>query len=101
VLDDPPCRLDPVQLRHPDVHHDHVGVQLRCLGYGLQAVGCLAQLAGCPGSRLAVVNRDQFPLSASRARDYCQVMIKREIVLPPGHLFPPEEWRVMEARYSD
>jgi alpha,alpha-trehalose phosphorylase len=28
-------------------------------------------------------------------------MIKREIVLPPGHLFPPEEWRVTEARYSD
>jgi alpha,alpha-trehalose phosphorylase len=28
-------------------------------------------------------------------------MLKREIVLPPEHLFPPDEWRVMEARYSD
>lgn len=28
-------------------------------------------------------------------------MLKREIVLPPEHLFPPDEWRVTEARYSD
>ena len=28
-------------------------------------------------------------------------MRKREIVLPPEHLFPPDEWRVTEARYSD
>ena len=28
-------------------------------------------------------------------------MLKREIVLPPEHLFPPEGWRVTEARYSD
>src|SRR6266536_2891778 len=28
-------------------------------------------------------------------------MLKREIVLPPEHLYPPDEWRIMEARYSD
>ena len=28
-------------------------------------------------------------------------MLKRVIVLAPEHLFPPEEWRVTEARYSD
>ena len=28
-------------------------------------------------------------------------MIKRDIVLPPEHLYPPDEWRVVEARYSD
>ncbi len=28
-------------------------------------------------------------------------MLKREIVLPPEHLFPPDEWRIIEARYSD
>jgi alpha,alpha-trehalose phosphorylase len=28
-------------------------------------------------------------------------MLKREIVLPPKHLFPPDEWRITEARYSD
>ena len=28
-------------------------------------------------------------------------MLKHLIALPPEHLFPPEEWRVTEARYSD
>ncbi len=28
-------------------------------------------------------------------------MLKREIVLPPEHLYPADEWRIMEARYSD
>ena len=28
-------------------------------------------------------------------------MLKREVVAPPEHLFPPDEWRVIEARYSD
>ena len=28
-------------------------------------------------------------------------MLKREIVLPPEHLFPPDEWRIIEAQYSD
>ncbi len=28
-------------------------------------------------------------------------MLKREIVLPPEHLYPPDEWCVIEARYSD
>jgi alpha,alpha-trehalose phosphorylase len=28
-------------------------------------------------------------------------MLKRDFVLPPEHIFPPDEWRVVEARYSD
>jgi alpha,alpha-trehalose phosphorylase len=28
-------------------------------------------------------------------------MLKREIVLPPEHLYPPDEWRLWEARYTD
>ena len=27
-------------------------------------------------------------------------MLKREIVLPPEHLFPPDEWRIVEARWA-
>ena len=58
-------------------------------------------VSGRPGSWLAVVNRNQCFLSVPRARDYCQIMLKREIAHPPEHLFPPDEWRVIEARYSD
>ena len=28
-------------------------------------------------------------------------MLKRRIVLPPVHLYPADEWRIVEARYSD
>src|SRR2546423_2306569 len=28
-------------------------------------------------------------------------MLKRGYVLPPEHLYPPDEWRIIEARYSD
>jgi alpha,alpha-trehalose phosphorylase len=28
-------------------------------------------------------------------------MLKREIVLPPEHIYPPDEWRVTEAQYSE
>jgi alpha,alpha-trehalose phosphorylase len=28
-------------------------------------------------------------------------MLKREIVLPPEHFYPPDEWCLTEARYSD
>ena len=27
-------------------------------------------------------------------------MLKREIVPPPEHLYPPDEWRIVEARWS-
>ncbi len=53
------------------------------------------------GDRMAVVNRHAPCLSVSRALDYGQGMLKREIVLPPEHLFPPDEWRIIEAQYSD
>jgi alpha,alpha-trehalose phosphorylase len=50
---------------------------------------------------MAAVNRDERCLSVSGVRDYRRFMLKREIVLPPEHLFPPDEWRIIEARYSD
>ncbi|HCU97362.1 MAG TPA: family 65 glycosyl hydrolase [Actinobacteria bacterium] len=28
-------------------------------------------------------------------------MLKRKVVLPPEHLFPPDQWRLVEGRYSD
>jgi alpha,alpha-trehalose phosphorylase len=28
-------------------------------------------------------------------------MLKREFALPPPHLYPPDEWRLVEARYTD
>ena len=28
-------------------------------------------------------------------------MLKRVIEPPPEHLFPPDEWRIVEARYTD
>jgi alpha,alpha-trehalose phosphorylase len=28
-------------------------------------------------------------------------MIKREVVLPPEHLYPPDEWRLVEARFTE
>ena len=28
-------------------------------------------------------------------------MLKRDITPPPEHLFPPDEWRIVEARYSE
>jgi len=39
-------------------------------------------------------------LSLSRKADYLQIMLKREITLPPEHLYPPDEWRVIETRYT-
>ena len=45
-------------------------------------------------------NRDQRSLSVSGAPGYRGTMLKREIVLPPEHIYPPDEWRLREARYS-
>ena len=28
-------------------------------------------------------------------------MLKRALILPPEHLYPPDEWRIVETRYSD
>ena len=28
-------------------------------------------------------------------------MLKRRLVLPPEHIYPPDEWRLVEARYSN
>lgn len=40
-------------------------------------------------------------LSVSRARDYLRIVLKRKIELPPVHLYPADEWRIVEARQSD
>ena len=48
-----------------------------------------------------LVNRHLPALSVSWQAAYCQIMLKHLIAVPPEHLFPPEEWRVTEARYSD
>ena len=48
-----------------------------------------------------LVNRYLRGLSVSRQAAYRQIMLKHQIALPPEHLYPPEEWRVTEARYSD
>ena len=34
-------------------------------------------------------------------RESGRIMLKREIVVPPEHLYPPDKWRVVEARYSE
>jgi alpha,alpha-trehalose phosphorylase len=31
---------------------------------------------------------------------YRLIMLKRTFVLPPEHIYPPDEWRIVEARYS-
>ena len=40
-------------------------------------------------------------LAASSLGGNRLIMLKREIVVPPEHLYPPDEWRVVEARYSE
>ncbi|HWI04729.1 MAG TPA: hypothetical protein VNT52_13040, partial [Acidimicrobiales bacterium] len=27
-------------------------------------------------------------------------MLKREIIRPPEHIYPPDEWRIVEARWA-
>jgi alpha,alpha-trehalose phosphorylase len=36
-----------------------------------------------------------------RTRDYRRIVLKRKIELPPVHLYPADEWRIVEARYSE
>ena len=36
-----------------------------------------------------------------RAGGCLRIMLKRQITLPPVHLYPADEWRIVEARYSD
>ena len=50
---------------------------------------------------MTVGNCDQRRLSVSRAPDYLRIMLKHEIVLPPEHIYPPDQWRIVEARYAD
>src|SRR5689334_10802826 len=46
-------------------------------------------------------SRGRRRLSVWRGADYRRIMLKRRIVLPPEHLYPADEWRIVEARYSD
>src|SRR5918993_4576105 len=48
-----------------------------------------------------VALRSSAPVSTFDAELRFGIMLKREIVLLPEHLYPPEEWRLVEARYSD
>ena len=34
-------------------------------------------------------------------RDSVGTMLKREVQQPPEHLFPPDEWRIVEARFTE
>jgi alpha,alpha-trehalose phosphorylase len=44
---------------------------------------------------------DPSPALAYQARrQYGWSILKREIVPPPEHLFPPDEWRIVEARWT-
>ena len=61
---------------------------------GVQRLG----MAGAPDDR---ESRDRRRLSVWRAADYFRIMLKRRIMLPPEHLYPADEWRIVEARYSD
>jgi alpha,alpha-trehalose phosphorylase len=40
-------------------------------------------------------------LSVLGLRVYGHIVLKRKIELPPEHLYPADEWRIVEARYSD
>jgi len=40
-------------------------------------------------------------LPVSQPEDYGQIVLKRKIELPPEHLYPADEWRIVEAQYSD
>ena len=48
------------------------------------------------GGRRRTVERSKP--CASRPRE--PAVLKREIVLPPEHLYPPDEWRIVEVRWS-
>jgi hypothetical protein len=58
---------------------------------------------GCPAlTDRAEVGQATLPhcLPVVGQRDYGQVMLKRKIVVPPEHMYPADEWRVIEARYT-
>jgi hypothetical protein len=58
--------------------------------------------AGTPrAGRTTGGNRGRPHLSVSRAWEYLRIVLKRKIELPPVHLYPADEWRIVEARYSD
>jgi alpha,alpha-trehalose phosphorylase len=44
---------------------------------------------------------DPRHLSVSGAPGYGLIMIKRKIALPPEHLYPADEWRVVETQFPD
>ena len=76
------------------------GVQ-RGIGARATPVLVCVQRPGCPGQPDDRGSRDRRRLLVLRAADYLQIMLKRRIVLPPVHLYPADEWRIVEARYSD
>jgi hypothetical protein len=59
------------------------------------------QRQGCPAGGTTGGHRGRPHLSVSRAWDYLRIVLKRKIELPPVHLCPADEGRIVEARYSD
>jgi alpha,alpha-trehalose phosphorylase len=51
---------------------------------------------GCAGGA-------NLPAKATRGRSWSVAwsIFRREIVPPPEHLYPPDEWRIVEARWSE
>ena len=64
-------------------------------------VWCSCGGRDAPACRTPGSNRGRPHLSVSRAWDYLRIVLKRKIELPPVHLYPADEWRIVEARYSD
>ena len=66
--------------------------------YPCRGVRTAVAMPGLPDDR---GSRGRRRLSVWRAAGYRRIMLKRRIVLPPEHLYPADEWRIVEARYSD
>ena len=64
---------------------------------GVDRVGQAAALLAA-GADVVVADLEELSLEQPLVR--ARLMLKREILPPPEHLFPPDEWRIIEARWS-
>ena len=53
-----------------------------------------------PGSGTNPAPDRRPPHTSPSAREYRRLMPERRIVVPPEHLFPADEWRIVEARWT-
>jgi alpha,alpha-trehalose phosphorylase len=44
---------------------------------------------------------DDRPQARADTRAGALIMLKRELDVPPEYLYPPDEWRIVESRYSE